>query len=442
MAKNKVTRNFTDSGSWTAPAGVTSVRVKTYLTLIKALAGSAASSGVIDPSGRLWTFGQNANGQLGIGSVSSSSIPLEALNSRTFRSAVEGGQTAMGAVDMTNKAYLAGANLLGGLGIGSTTPTSSPVAVQGGVLFSMVVASHGSSGPTLGIGLGGQAYAWGQNDLGQLGVGDITNRSFPALVSGGLGFLKLAANNNKTCYGLTNVGTLWAWGNSNAGSLGNGTTTPPVSVPTAVVGVDGLVFQDISVGLALTSSGAAYAWGDNAFGQLGDGTVTDKTSPVPVIGGKIFTKIFSGGGGFSAGLDANGQLWTWGRNTNGELGDGTIISKSSPVAVLGSHIFIDASLGANHSLAMTENGEVYSWGLNGSGQLGLGDTTPRSSPVAIPGLRGLCGPKLLFDQDFSVTPGNSYSVLVGRDDTSFGYGTFDGNPVGLCPDLLTLEWFA
>ena len=106
--------------------------------------------------------------------------------------------------------------------------------------------------------------------------------------------------------------------------------------------------------LGATSSGIAWAWGFNVNGRLGDGTTVSKTSPVSVIGGITNWSQVSAGGSHSLGVTSSGIVWAWGNNVNGQLGDGTIVSKTSPVSVIGGITnWSQVSAGSYHSLAIT-----------------------------------------------------------------------------------------
>ena len=133
-------------------------------------------------------------------------------------------------------------------------------------------------------------------------------------------------------------------------------------------------FCQISAGnlhsLALDKNGRAWAWGNNGQGQLGDNTIVSKLTPVSVLGAvKTFCQI-SAGQLHSLALDKNGRAWGWGNNV-GTLGDNTIISQRTPVSVLGAvKTFCQIAAGFNNSIAVDKNGNVWTWGLNTAGQLG------------------------------------------------------------------------
>lgn len=130
--------------------------------------------------------------------------------------------------------------------------------------------------------------------------------------------------------------------------------------------------------------GSAYAYGNNANGQLGQGDVTAKSSPVAVLGGLAFLRTF-GNAISSFGIAANGSVYAWGLNQSGQLGVGDVTARSSPVAVTGGLKFNAIYTNQGSTYGITTGGLAYAWGHNGSGNLGVGDVTPRSAPVAVLG---------------------------------------------------------
>jgi alpha-tubulin suppressor-like RCC1 family protein len=152
------------------------------------------------------------------------------------------------------------------------------------------------------------------------------------------------------------------------------TAEPETSSP--MISIDG------NRACALTGEGDIYCWGQNEFGQLGDGTETDKSVPVKVKSSHSFKEV-SVGMTAGCGLAEDGAAYCWGKNDKGQLGDGTQTNRSLPVAVTGEHTFKTLSVGFDHACGVTENGRAYCWGYNKNGQLGDGTTTGKSVPVAV-----------------------------------------------------------
>src|SRR5450759_4373963 len=234
----------------------------------------------------------------------------------------------------------------------------------------------------------GSAWAWGYNVYGQLGNGTTTNSSTPVAVTNGTSVTAIAGGASHSL-ALTSTGQVLAWGYNGYGQLGNATTTSSTS-PVVVSLPSGTTVTAISAGsdhsLALTSSGQVLAWGDNAYGELGNGSITNSSTPVAVSlpSGTTVTAI-AAGYNHSLALTSSGQVLAWGYNGDGELGNGTTTSSSIPVAVsLPSGTTVTAIAGGGqHSLALTSTGQVLAWGYNGYGELGNGSIFQSNTPVAV-----------------------------------------------------------
>lgn len=181
---------------------------------------------------------------------------------------------------------------------------------------------------------------------------------------------------------------IWAWGFNGYGNIGVGATGDNAS-PRTTIG-NGLNWCSAGVGAhnsaAIKKDGTIWTWGRNHVGQLGDGTVVNKSSPVSIIGVNCnWIKVYSGNF-HVAGLKNDGTLWTWGYNTSGQLGDNTTANKCSPVTVIaGGNIWCQISLGGNHSLGIKTDGTLWAWGANANGRLGDNTATNRASPVTTAG---------------------------------------------------------
>ena len=128
--------------------------------------------------------------------------------------------------------------------------------------------------------------------------------------------------------------------------------------------------------------GTLWVWGYNGQGQLGDGTITERSSPVQIPG--TSWNDITGGSQHSLARKTDGTLWSWGYNVYGQLGDGTRTYRSSPVQIPGTS-WNNVAGGSSHSLARKTDGTLWAWGVNEFGQLGDGTKTYRSSPIQIPG---------------------------------------------------------
>jgi alpha-tubulin suppressor-like RCC1 family protein len=237
----------------------------------------------------------------------------------------------------------------------------------------------------------GGLKCWGNNGYGQLGDGTTTNRSTPVAVSGlssGVTGISVSIANSTTCAVLS-TGAARCWGFNNYGQIGDGTTTNR-STPVAVSGLSSGV-SAISAGnrftCAVLSTGAAKCWGGNGSGQLGDGTITDRTTPVGVSGLSSGVSAIAAGGNHTCALLSTGAVKCWGQNSNGVLGDGTTTWSNFPVNVSGLSSGVSAiSAGGQHTCALLSTGGVKCWGTNSSGQIGDGTITNSSTPVNVSGL--------------------------------------------------------
>jgi alpha-tubulin suppressor-like RCC1 family protein len=289
-------------------------------------------------------------------------------------------------VTTTGEAYCWGSNFIGQLGTGTNTNSNVPVAVSGGLTFQSVSAGWSS---TCALTLSGEAYCWGANSDGQVGDGTFINRSTPVPVAGGFTFSAISAGGGNSC-ALTLGGEAYCWGRNEDGQLGDGAFSFSQPAPVAVSG--GLTFSSIDAGglltCALSTTGEAYCWGRNEDGQLGDGTFINRSTPVPVAGGLTFSAI-GAHNRHACGLTTNGRAYCWGENNVGQLGDGTVADSNVPVAVLGELTFSSMSAGGGSgACGLTTTGEAYCWGGNGAGQLGTADN---SDPLTFPAPGGCSG---------------------------------------------------
>lgn len=278
--------------------------------------------------------------------------------------------------------------------------------------------------------------AWGYNGNGELGNGNNINTNVPVAtiatgVLAGKTITQISAGFHSLA--LDNTGKVYAWGYNFYGELGNGTNTSS-NVPVGPVGglLTGKIITQISAGafhsLALDSTGQVYAWGYNSDGQLGDGTITSSNVPVAVdttgvLNGKIIAQI-SAGASHSLASDSNGQVYAWGNNNVGELGDGTVMPSPSPVGpvagLLASEIVAHISAGNMFSLAITSNGKIYSWGDNSAGELGNGTNIPFSIvPVAVD-TSGVLANRMIAE--VSAGKGDRFALALDTMGQMYGWG--------------------
>ena len=212
---------------------------------------------------------------------------------------------------------------------------------------------------------------------------------------------------------------LYSWGANNYGQLGNNERYTERSSPVSVVG--GLTkWCQISAGayhsLGVRTNGTAWAWGRASYGRLGDGTTISRCSPVSVVGGFTDWCQLSASCHHSVAVRQNGTAWSWGYNNNAQLGDNTTVNKSSPVSVIGGITdWCQISAGGCFSLAVRQNGTAWGWGNNSYGRLGDNTTVSKSSPVSVVGG--------FTDWCQVAAGGNNHSLGVRQNGTAWGWGS-------------------
>lgn len=313
--------------------------------------------------------------------------------------------------DSTVKAF--GENATGQLGNGTNTDSNIPVAVPG--LTGIVAVSAGGDqleAHSVALKSDGTVWAWGSNLYGGLGNASLINTTAPVQAITLTNVVAISAGGWHTV-ALKSDSTVWTWGWNVDGQLGDGTTTDR-TIAGKVNGLSGIV--DIQAGtyhvLALKSDGTVWAWGDNVSGQIGNDTITDQTAPVQVSGLTDVVKI-AAGRFFSLAVKSDGTVWTWGENLYGQLGDGTTTNRSTPVQVLGlNSAVIEAACGAFECHVILADSTVWAWGRNTYGNIGDGTLTNRSLPVQMVGMTIAAG----------LASGTNFALVYKADGTFWGCG--------------------
>lgn len=241
-----------------------------------------------------------------------------------------------------------------------------------------------------GLLTGCTGYLWGDNTYGQLGNGTSTGgATVPTAVPSGGDWYVLAAGERHTC-GVQIDRSLWCWGRNRYGNIGNGAGglgTPdepsPVQVGTGIDWrlVEGSVAGGFTQTCAIDRSRRLWCWGDNGSGQLGDGTVTDRFTPVQV-GSASDWSLVTAGARHTCGIRNTDELYCWGDNGLGQLGVGDTTDRVNPAQVTGSWSDVDA--GRGHTCAITTTGDLYCWGSNSAGQIGRNTVNPSFDSPAVP----------------------------------------------------------
>ena len=337
----------------------------------------------------VWTWGYNASGQLGDGSTTNSSSPIS-LGEDYFSLSAGADHTCR--ISSSRVLQCWGDNSQGQLGDGTTTDRPSPVQIGTDTDWQSVSAGGSAtfinSSATCAIKTNGTLWCWGDGLFGQLGHGDDNDRLTPTQVGTGTDWVSVSIGGGGTCAVRGADRDLWCWGSTNPGGVATNS-------PTAVSSVGG--WKDVSMGTehgcAIVEPGDLYCWGSNDSGQLGDGTTTDRPSGVQVGTASDWVRLGLGAA-HSCATRGSGSLWCWGSNTDGQIGDGTTTQRNAPVQVGAATDWTWITAGGNwfppplqaesgHTCGIRAGGNLYCWGDNAQGQLGDGTTSDRTSPTQV-----------------------------------------------------------
>jgi alpha-tubulin suppressor-like RCC1 family protein len=277
-------------------------------------------------------------------------------------------------------------------------------------LVDVLTATHASAATT-------ELYSWGYNVDGQLGTGNTTNSAMPVrvLLPTGVTATAAAAGADHSL-AVGSDGKLYAWGINADGELGNGTTNSSLT-PVVVSMPSGVTATAVSAGaahsVALGSNGNVYDWGNNGFGQLGNGTTASSSTPVKVtLPAGVTATAVAAGQFMTEALGSDANVYAWGDGAMGELGNGTSVNETSPIKVNVSAVTAIAA-GGYHSLVISL-GSVFAYGYNGFGQLGnntLANESTRVKAILPAGVTPL-----------AITAGLYHSMATGSNGKLYAWG--------------------
>jgi alpha-tubulin suppressor-like RCC1 family protein len=454
----------------------------------------------IKTNGTLWTWGVNWFGQLGDGTNIDKNTPTQIGNANNWNSIGAGTYHSI-AIKDDGSLWAWGQNSYNQLGDGTNIDNDTPIQI-GNAYNWLTIDSQIYH--TVALQTNGTLWAWGYNYHGQLGDGTNIDKNTPTQIGNFSYWQSISAGFSHTV-ALQTDGTLWTWGYNHHGQLGDGTTTsrntptqtgsdnnwiaisagsyhtmglksiditPPTALcqnitvtlndnGTATISADDidngsydnaaitsmtidkssfdcsdvgenvvtLTVTDNSENTAtceatvtvvnFSSSKNIFAWGRNNYGQLGDGTSSNRYSPVQIGSASDWVSV-SSGGYHSLAIKSDGALWTCGRNDYGQLGDGTTSNRYSPLQIGTASDWALVSGGFYHSLAIKSDGTLWAWGYNDYGQLGDGTTSNRLSPVQI-------GIETNWS---SLSSGNWHSLAIKSDGTLWAWGRNDYGQLG------------
>jgi alpha-tubulin suppressor-like RCC1 family protein len=323
----------------------------------KQVSSGAIHTAAIKTDGTLWTWGYNGNAQLGNNTTTNRCTPVTTFAGGTNWKQVSCGNGSSSAIKTDGTLWTWGTNFAGQLGNNSTIQRNTPVTTfAGGTNWKQV--SLGESTVTA-IKTDGTLWTWGINTDGQLGDNTIISRSTPVTTfAGGTDWQAVSCHLSKSqTTAIKSDGTLWTWGSNYTADIGiNQLVLYGVNTPVTTF-AGGTNWKQVANGSIFTSAiktdGTLWTWGDSSSGNLGGNTTTQRKTPVTTFAGGTNWKQVSCGHYHQAAIKTDGTLWVWGDNFQGQLGDFTVISRSTPVTTIsGGNLWKQVSCGGFHTAAI------------------------------------------------------------------------------------------
>ena len=393
----------------------------TGLSGVKSLSVGSQHACVITSTNGAKCWGLNSNGSIGDNSGSNRNSPVDVIGLTSGVVSISAGGTHTCAVTIAGEAKCWGTNTYGQLGDNSSSNRLSPYTVTG--LTSGIASVSAGQNHTCAVTTGGGVKCWGQGGNYALGVGSSTDSAVPLDVTGlSSGILSVSAGSSTT-YAVTAGGGVKFWG----GNMSNSTPQDHATFSGGVISISNSLNSGIACALTnsgralcngsvtgvtlpnhpelssgivsasagathlciVTTSGIAKCLGTGGNGQIGDGLTSNRSVFTPIVfvtKNRIFSKVTTGGNHTCA-LSVSGEIFCWGYNAQGQLGNGTTSNTNSPTAITSHFIpFTDISAGQNHTCGITAIGGVKCWGQNTYGKLGDGTTSNKYFPTDVFGL--------------------------------------------------------
>jgi alpha-tubulin suppressor-like RCC1 family protein len=369
--------------------------------MVADVSGYFLTKAPVSPGAKTGTaWGDNDQGELGTGTVLSSKNPaampptlrdLHAIDGNGLAVSNDGNVWGWGPEELSQ---LYGRNASTDVGFGNC---SIPVRIIDG-LPATVSEVAGSPSDAYAVDAAGDVYAWGFNDVGQLGTGNTTDSFTPVKVP------NLTDSHPAIAIGaglaVLNDGTVWGWGDNSEGQLGTNATGSSSPTPVQIAGVSNAktVAQSGDTSYALLNDGTVWAWGSDTHGALGQGTsVTSSATPLQVkdtAGTGFLSGVTAIAGGMAL-IGNPGTIVTWGSNNHGQLGHGAVGGQSDLPAPLAAPVtgtlptFTAIAAGGDVDVALGSDGSVWAWGAGRANGLTSDSGTPNQVLAPATGARGV-----------------------------------------------------
>ncbi len=355
----------------------------TYATLTNSLTYTTCA---ITTTGILKCWGQGTNGQIGNG-ASANRLNPTIVNSGTSYSTVSNSQNTACAITTASVLKCWGLDRNFNIGLGVNSPNTSPQTIHSGESFSQVIVSDSRMCALNSLNV---MKCSGQRLMGQMGDGLVSQfhsfTSVPALDA----YSVLSLSGQYMTAGITSTGTLWSWGYGRTLTVGtdfSGDSSAQDMIINPVQVVVTSTFTKVSKGnrhtCAIRADQKLYCWGYNTNGNIGDGTLVNKQTPVAVDAANNYTQI-AAGNFFTCGILSSGVLKCWGLNTNNSVGDNSTTQRTTPVIVDSGTTYKYLAQPENYTMCAITTADVLKcWGYNNYGQVGVGGTTNTATPTIV-----------------------------------------------------------
>ncbi len=323
--------------------------------------GNSHASG-IKSDGTLWTWGYGLNGRLGNNAATDRLTPVTTFSGGTNWSQVSAGDSHTAAIKTDGTLWTWGVGVNGQLGNNAVTDRLTPVTTfAGGTNWSQVSAG---SNHTVAVKTDGTLWTWGSGSSGELGNNQTTQRNTPVTTfAGGTNWKQVTSvsSGESQCVGAIKTdGTLWTWGAGGFGRLGNAQITDRLTPVTTFSG--GTNWSQVSAGrdtmAAVKTDGTLWIWGYSTYGRLGNGSVstTNVSTPITTFAGGTNWRQVDCGSFSTLAIKTDGTIWTWGYGSNGSLGVNDTTRRSTPVTTFaGGTNWKQASFGNSFAVAIFYN---------------------------------------------------------------------------------------